>query len=80
MSGLGAERAVWQVLTDAGVEVYRMGTEDAVTWVEVWIDGHVLRVESEWQTDSIAWTVATALLVQINTRRPGPRGTSRLRH
>lgn len=73
MPKLSAERVILKRLTDAGANVYRMGTEQGVTWVEVWIEGHVLRVESEWQSESIAETVAMDLLEQIEARRPRRR-------
>jgi len=66
----GAERAIWKFLQERGANVYRMGTERGITWVEVWIDGHVARFESEWTADSVATSVATMLLQQIDARRP----------
>jgi hypothetical protein len=70
MNGLGAERAIWRALQDGGSNVYRMGTEHGITWVEVRIDGHVARFESEWTADSVAMSVAASLLTQIEARRP----------
>lgn len=69
MSPLGAERAIWKTLQDAGANVYRMGTERGITWVEVWIDGHVSRFEAEWTTESVAASIAASLLEQIEARR-----------
>lgn len=70
MTVLGAERAIWKSLQDSGANVYRMGTVRGVTWMEVWIDGHVARFDSEWTADSTATTIAAALLQQIEARRP----------
>lgn len=70
MRALGAERVMWKILQDGGANVYRMGTEHGITWVEVWIDGHVARFESEWTADSIATSIAASLLEQIEARRP----------
>jgi hypothetical protein len=77
MTTLGAERVIWKILQDGGASVYRMGTEHGVTWVEVWIDGHVARFDSEWTSDSIAVSIAALLLEQVEARRsrdvPPPR-------
>ena len=70
MKAMGAESRIWAVLQAAGANVYRMGTQHGVTWVEVWIDGHVARFESEWGPDSVAASIAAALLEQIEARRP----------
>jgi hypothetical protein len=71
MTVIGAERAIWKALQDADVNVYRMATHQGVTWVEVWIDGHVARFEAEWTAQSVAASIATALIAQIEARRPG---------
>ncbi len=70
MTVLGAERAIWKSLQEGAADVYRMGTLRGVTWVGVWIDGHVARFDSEWTADSTATTIAAALLQQIEARRP----------
>ncbi len=68
-TALGAERVIRQLLQDAGANVYRLGAEHGVTWVEVWIDGHVARFPSEWTTDSIATSIAASLREQSDARR-----------
>src|SRR5262245_29443311 len=61
---LMAETVIWRILREAGVPVHRMGTQHAVTWVDVFLDHSLERFESEWQPDSVAATVAADLLSQ----------------